>query len=65
MYLPLPPGLESVRTSRKGDVAFVFKTAVEAEDFEMVIKVGRRHLGEGRQGERDPRTVYVGRELVR
>lgn len=65
VYLPLPPGLDAVRTSRRGDVAFEFKSAIQAEEFERVIKVGRRLLTDGLHGERYRRTVYVGKELIR
>ena len=65
VYLPLPQGLDSVRTSRRGDVAFEFKLALQAEDFERVIKVGKRHPMDGMRSERYRRTVYVGIELIR
>jgi hypothetical protein len=60
----MPPGLEAIRTSRRGDVAFEFKSAAQAEDFNRIIRVGRMYPPEGVNGERYRRTVYVGQLLV-
>jgi hypothetical protein len=46
-------------------VAFEFKSAIFAEEFERVIRVGRRHPMERLHGDRYSRTVYVGLEIVR
>ncbi|KAF2437166.1 hypothetical protein EJ08DRAFT_574340, partial [Tothia fuscella] len=41
VYLPLPDGLVSCRTARRGDVAFVFSSTCEAAAFGRASRVGR------------------------
>jgi hypothetical protein len=64
IYLPLPPGLVSVRTATRGDVAFVFKSVSEASAFNRMCRVGRLYHSDlpGKGGYN--RTVYLGVELV-
>jgi len=65
VYLPLPTGLDSVRTARRGDVAFVFKTRADAVNFQRISGVGTLYQSDipGKLGFN--RTVYIGIELVR
>lgn len=64
VYLPTPPGLKRVRTTRNGDVAFDFDSEKHATGFNERI----RHLGTIYANPKEEvgweRTVYLGRELV-
>jgi hypothetical protein len=62
VYLPMPPGLVSVRTAKRGDVAFVFKTSHDAQAFNRMCRVGRIYHSDIKIGY--TRTVYLGIELI-
>jgi hypothetical protein len=64
VYLPMPPGLVSVRTARRGDVAFVFKTSSEAQAFDRTVRVGRIYHSDLPMKMGRNRTVYLGIELI-
>jgi len=63
VYLPMPKGLQRVRTATFGDIAFEFDSDGHADAFNKSIK----SLGKVYQNTRDnpnfEKTVYLGRKL--
>ncbi|KAF2084750.1 hypothetical protein K490DRAFT_48569 [Saccharata proteae CBS 121410] len=64
VFLPLPENLMRVQTTRKGDIAFVFKTKQQAESWHREIGSVGRHYAEQGAAELKLRTVYVGDRLI-
>ena len=64
VYLPLPQGLQRVRTARRGDVAFDFDTASNANEFNKTIKNLGTIYASPRGDYGWEKVVYLGKEKI-